>query len=80
MIRVSWIVVSVPAASKPGVITGTIWGAQMNTTTANTTRPASIRLMTVDATRQARRGAPSAMRVVSTGMSADPTAPAATSW
>ena len=54
MIRVSSMVRSSLAPSKPGVMIGTMTGARMNRATARTTSPMSMRLMTVDTTRQAR--------------------------
>ena len=80
IIRVSFTVSSVLAASKPGTSHGTSSGAKMATKTENTTSAMSIRLMTVDVTRQARDGWPPTSRPDSTGTSAEAMAPAATSW
>ena len=65
---------------EPGVISGTIHGAPMANATARTRSAASIRFVTVEATRHARRSSSRARRPASTGMSAEESAPAATSW
>ncbi len=79
IIRVSSTVSWVVGWSKPGTSKGTIEGAKMAKTVAKVMRAANIRLMTVDATRQARSCSPWAMRPDNTGISADAMAPAATS-
>ena len=80
MIRVSSMVLSSCAPSNPGVMSGTMTGARMKKPTARTTSPMSIRLMTVETTRQARACSSVANRPDTIGMSADDSAPAATSW
>ena len=62
MIRVSSTVVAVWAASKPGVMNATIAGAATSTMRPRTARPMSIRLVTVETTRQARSCSPVAKR------------------
>ena len=54
MILVSSAVRATCASLKPGVITRTISGAATKTIAASTTRPASMRFVTVETTRQAR--------------------------
>jgi len=55
-------------------------GARMNSVTARTVSAMSIRLITVDTTRQARDSSPPTSSAETIGMSADDNAPAATSW
>ena len=80
MIRVSSTVLASCDPSKPGVIARTKSVAQMNPASASTSSPASMRLMSVDTTRQARAESPFAMRPLTIGTTAEATAPAATSW
>ncbi len=54
MIRVSSMVRSSCAGPNPGVISGDDTGARMNSATPRTASPMSMRLMTVETTRQAR--------------------------
>ena len=78
--RVSSIVRWIWSGLKWAVITGTRTGAAIATITARTSRAASIRVATVEATRQARASWPVASRPATTGMRAELRAPAATSW
>ena len=80
MIRVSSTVSAWFASLKPGVIAGTSHGAATKTIAPSTTSPMSIRLMTVETTFQARSFAPLARSPDTIGISADDSAPAATSW
>ena len=80
MIRVRRTVSSVLTMSKPGVMIGTITGAQIATMIENTTSSSSMKLSTVDTTRHARSSSLCVNRPASTGISAEPSAPAATSW
>ena len=80
MIRVSSTVWAHWASVNPGVIAGTIDGAATNMIAARTSRIASMRFATVEATRQARDSASVSSSPAMTGMSADDSAPAATSW
>ena len=78
--RVSSTVIAVVSASKPGTSHGTMSGANTTMRIDRTSNVPSIRFATLDATRSARDRWPAAMSPVSTGMSDDPIAPAATSW
>ena len=80
MRRVSSTVSAVVSASKPGTRRGTTAGAKMARSTASTSSTPSIRLRTVEATRQARSRSPWAVSPASTGTRAEAMAPAATSW
>ncbi len=80
MIRVSSIVWSSLGPLKPGVMIGTTTGARMNSATAKTSRAISIRLITVETTRQARARSSVVNSAEMIGISADDRAPAATSW
>ena len=80
MMRVRRTVSSVPTVSKPGVSRGTICGAKMATIAARLTSASSIRLSTVETTRQARCSSSRANRPARTGIIAEDSAPAATSW
>ena len=80
MIRVSSMVASSWAPSNPGVIIGTTTGARVNRPIDSTARPMSMRLMTVETTRHARSCSPVVNRPDTIGISADDSAPAATSW
>ena len=80
MIRVSSMVWSSLAPSKPGVMNGTTTGARMNRATAKTISPMSMRLMTVETTRHARACSLVVNSAETIGISADDSAPAATSW
>ena len=53
MIRVSRTVSSVATASKPGVMIGTIWGANIATTTESVKSTSNMTLSTVETTRHA---------------------------
>ena len=80
MIRVSSIVRSRRIPAQPGVIAGTISGAATNATTASTSSATSISDVTVDTIRQARASSSVANSPDTIGMSAELSAPAATSW
>ncbi len=80
MIRVNSMVRASSASPNPGVMTGTMTGARMNNPMARIARPISIRLMTVDTTRQARADSLVVNRAETIGIRAEESAPAATSW
>ena len=79
IIRVSSTVRSVVASSKPGTSRGTSDGARTKSRIASSSSTPSMRLSTVEATRQARGLSPCSMSPERTGMSAEVMAPAATS-
>ena len=80
MKRVSSTVSCVVSSSKPGTRKGTTTGARTASRRLATSSTPSMRLSTVDATRQARSRSPCAERLASTGTRAEAMAPAATSW
>ena len=80
MIRVSSVVSASSASSKPGVITATSCGATSSTRPTSTSRTDSISVATVDTTRHARASSSVANSDAITGISAEDSAPAATSW
>ena len=80
MIRVNSMVRASSASPNPGVMTGTMTGARMNNPMARIARPISMRLITVDTTRQARADSLVVNRAETIGISAEESAPAATSW
>ena len=80
IVRVSSTVLSNWTGPKPGVIAAITTGARMNRPTARIVRAISMRLMTVDTTRQACDSSPPANSAETIGMRADDRAPAATSW
>ncbi|OGO52383.1 MAG: hypothetical protein A2V84_10500 [Chloroflexi bacterium RBG_16_70_13] len=80
MIRVRSVVLARPASSKPGASARTSSGAPTKAATASTDIATRRRLASVPTTRQAWARSPLARRPARTGMSAEPMAPAATSW
>ena len=80
MIRVISVVCASASGPKPGVMSGTSWGANRSTSAASTASADSMRLDTVETTRHALASSSLARSAATIGISDEDRAPAATSW